>query len=101
MYRLAKRLEISLRPGRALGACLFNVVSRQFQRHFQESMTLQFTVPSMACASCAAAITRAVQEVDPQATVQGDPATKQVIVETQSAEGTIREAIEAAGFPVG
>ena len=64
-------------------------------------MTLQFTVPSMACASCAAAITRAVQEVDPQATVQGDPATKQVIVETQSAESTIREAIEAAGFPVG
>lgn len=64
-------------------------------------MTLQLTVPSMACGSCAAAIARAVQEVDPAATVHGDPATKQVTIETQAAEGVIREAIEAAGFPIG
>ncbi|HEY9690330.1 MAG TPA: heavy-metal-associated domain-containing protein [Coleofasciculaceae cyanobacterium] len=63
-------------------------------------MTLQLTVPSMACGSCATAIARAVQEVDPQATVHGDPATKQVTIDTQVTPETVRAAIEAAGFPV-
>jgi copper chaperone len=77
------------------------VGSRYITRFITRFLMLQLTVPSMACASCAAAIARAVQELDPQAKVQGDPATKQVTITTQAPEAAVREAIESAGFPVG
>ncbi|MEO0537884.1 MAG: heavy-metal-associated domain-containing protein [Cyanobacteria bacterium P01_A01_bin.123] len=61
---------------------------------------LQLTVPSMACSACADTITQAVQKVDPQASVQADPKTKQVQIETQAASMAVTEAIAAAGYPV-
>lgn len=61
---------------------------------------LQLKVPSMACSACADTITQAVQAVDPQASVEADPKTKQVMVATQAASGVVTEAIAAAGYPV-
>lgn len=63
-------------------------------------MQLQLTVPSMACGACAKTITEAIQTVDAGATVEADPATKQVVVTTDSSEDTVRGAVEAAGYPV-
>jgi copper chaperone len=63
-------------------------------------MTLQLTVPSMACSACASTITQAVTAVDPTAKVEADPATKLVKIETQQPETQIKEAIAAAGYPV-
>jgi copper chaperone len=63
-------------------------------------MTLQLTVPSMACAACAETITQAIQAVDASATVEADPQTKRVAVETTAAEGAVKSAVEAAGYPV-
>jgi copper chaperone len=63
-------------------------------------MTLQLKVPSMACAACSDTITNAVMTVDPSATVQADLKTKQVDIETQASEAAIKNAIEAAGYPV-
>jgi copper chaperone len=63
-------------------------------------MTLQLKVPSMACSACADTITKAVKTIDADATVQADPKTKFVNVETQASEAAIKDAIAAAGYPV-
>ena len=63
-------------------------------------MTLQLKVPSMACGACAESITKAVQTVDPTATVQADPKTKQVDIQTEAPETAIKQAIASAGYPV-
>ncbi len=61
-------------------------------------MTLQLTVSNMACSACADTITKAVQAVDPTAEVTADPKTKQVNIDTQASEMTVREAIATAGY---
>ncbi|MEH1971558.1 MULTISPECIES: heavy-metal-associated domain-containing protein [unclassified Nostoc] len=63
-------------------------------------MTLQLTVPNMSCSVCASTITKALQAVDANASVQADPTTKLVSVETHASETAIKEALAAAGYPV-
>ncbi len=63
-------------------------------------MSLQFNVLDMACAACSDTITKAVLALDPTASVQADLKTKQVKVETQASEAAIKNAVEAAGYPV-
>ncbi len=63
-------------------------------------MTLQLTVPDMACSACGETITKAVKAVDSTALVQADPKTKLVNIETHASEAAVREAIEAAGYSV-
>jgi copper chaperone len=55
----------------------------------------------MSCSVCASTITKALQAVDANASVQADPTTKLVSVETQASETVIKEALAAAGYPVG
>lgn len=61
---------------------------------------LQLKVSSMACSACAKTITEAVHTVDPAAVVQADPKTKAVNIETQVSGEAVKQAIEAAGYPV-
>lgn len=61
-------------------------------------MTVQLKVPDMACDACAQAITQAVIALDADAIVTADTQTKQVTVETQASESSVREAIAAAGY---
>ena len=63
-------------------------------------MTLQLTVPNIACSACGDTITQAIQALDPTAKVQADPKTQQVKVETQAAEHDIKQAITDAGYTV-
>lgn len=63
-------------------------------------MTLQLTVPNMACSACGDTITKAIKAIDPAATVQADPTTKQVNVETQATEAEIKQVIVNAGYTV-
>jgi copper chaperone len=62
-------------------------------------MTLQLTVPNMACSACANNITNAVKTVDTSAIVQADPTTKLVNIDTQASETAIKDALAAAGYP--
>ncbi len=62
--------------------------------------TLQMTVADMACSACADTITKAVQALDPAASVQADPQTKQVQVNSTADEDAIKAAIAAAGYSV-
>lgn len=75
------------------GFASFSTLSRK-------SMTLQLTVPNMSCSVCASTITKALQAVDANASIQADPTTKLVSVETQASETVIKEALAAAGYPV-
>ncbi len=63
-------------------------------------MTLEFTVPDMACSACATSITQAVTAIDPTAEVKADPKTKQVSIQTQQPEATVKQAIASAGYTV-
>ena len=62
-------------------------------------MTLQLTVPNMACDVCAKNITNAVKALDTNASVAADPKTKLVDIETDAVEADIRSALEQAGYP--
>ncbi|MFN6538178.1 MAG: heavy-metal-associated domain-containing protein [Nostoc sp. EkiNYC01] len=62
-------------------------------------MTLQLIVPKLACSACANTITKAIQSIDSTATVQADPKTKLVSIETQAPETKIKEVIAAIGYP--
>jgi copper chaperone len=63
-------------------------------------MTLQLKVPNMACSACGDTITKAIKAIDPAATVQTDPKTKLVEVDTQASEAEILQAITEAGYTV-
>ncbi|BAU04397.1 MULTISPECIES: heavy-metal-associated domain-containing protein [Nostocales] len=62
-------------------------------------MTLQLTVPKLACSACANTITKAIQSIESTAKVQADPKTKLVSIETQAPETKIKEVIAAIGYP--
>jgi copper chaperone len=64
------------------------------------TMAIKLTVPNMACSACSDTITHAIQTIDPAAMVQADPKTKLVVVETQTPEDAVRQAIVAAGYAV-
>jgi copper chaperone len=60
---------------------------------------IAFRVNDMTCGHCASTITRAVQEVDPQARVQVDLAAHRVDIESGQAEAArLQGAIAAAGY---
>jgi copper chaperone len=63
-------------------------------------MTLQLKVPNLACSACGETITKAIRAIDPTATVQTDPKTKLVNIETQASQAAVKEAITAAGYSV-
>jgi copper chaperone len=63
-------------------------------------MHLQLKVPNMACSACGETITKTIKNLDRSATVQADPKTKLVQVETSASETAVKAAIAAAGYPV-
>ena len=63
-------------------------------------MTLQLKVPNIACSACGETITKAIRAIDPTATVQTDPTTKLVNIETQASQAAVKEAITVAGYSV-
>lgn len=61
---------------------------------------IQFQVEGMSCNHCVGAITRAVHAVDPSAQVAADVPAQSVKVQSGADGQAIRQAIEAAGYPV-
>ncbi|HBE30007.1 MAG TPA: heavy metal transporter, partial [Cyanobacteria bacterium UBA11368] len=52
-----------------------------------------------ACSACVNTVTKAIQAVDANATVQANTKTKLVSVETQASETAIKQAITVVGYP--
>jgi copper chaperone len=60
-------------------------------------MKLELKVPSVVCNGCIDTVTKAIVNLDPNATVTGDLASKTFSVETQASETAIKEAIVQTG----
>lgn len=58
----------------------------------------RYTVPSILCGHCAAAIERAVKGVDPQASVSVDVRAKEVTIKSDVEQTRLADAIRAAGY---
>jgi copper chaperone len=63
-------------------------------------MTLQLTVPNMACSACADTITQAIIALDPSAKVEANAQTKLVNIDSQVDPDLIKQAIATAGYTV-
>ncbi len=59
---------------------------------------LEFNIAAMSCGHCVRAVTEAVHEVDPAATVDVDLSTKQVRVQTQAERARVVAALSEAGY---
>ncbi len=62
-------------------------------------LQLQLQVPRISCSGCVKTVTTAIQELDPVATVQADPKTKLVQVDTTQSEDMVRKALSQIGYP--
>lgn len=60
----------------------------------------QLRVEGMSCGACVNGVKRAVQAVDEGAEVEVDLESKTVRVSSQASMGTVRTAIQEAGYPV-
>ena len=63
-------------------------------------MTINLKVPSMVCGGCVDAVTEAIKTHEPKANVDINLDTKQVEVDTEASEESIRQIITAAGHTV-
>ena len=63
-------------------------------------MNQTFTVNGMTCGHCERAVTRAIQEADPQAQVKIDRSQNKVEVESQVAREALVNAIVEEGYAV-
>lgn len=60
----------------------------------------ELKVSGMTCGHCVQTVTRAIQTIDANASVEVDLASGRVVVGTSRREPEIRRAIEAGGFQV-
>ena len=60
----------------------------------------RFAIPDMTCEGCVSSVTRAVQAVDPAASVTADLASHTVEIESRCADKALAAAIAEAGFTV-
>ncbi|GAB4210315.1 MAG: hypothetical protein OHK0012_00310 [Synechococcales cyanobacterium] len=64
------------------------------------STTVEFTVPKLACAACVTTVTKAIHSLDPAATIEADPRTKRVRVQSTTPEAALRDVLATVGYPV-
>jgi len=60
---------------------------------------MEFNIPAMSCGHCVKAITQAVQQLDPAATVSVDLPAKQVTLQTSQEREKVAAALTEAGYP--
>jgi copper chaperone len=63
-------------------------------------MNQTFTVAGMTCGHCEKAVTRAIQEADPQAKVSIDRSQNKVDIESTQSRDTLAKAIAEEGYAV-
>ena len=59
---------------------------------------IKLTVPDMSCGHCVGVITKAIKNVDANAGVNADLASKTVTIETSAAPADLAKAVDAAGY---
>jgi copper chaperone len=66
----------------------------------EETGMTEFEVQGMSCQHCVAAVTRSIQEIDPEARVQVDLERGKVAVESTQTNDALKDAIDDAGYTV-
>ena len=61
---------------------------------------MEFNVNGMTCGGCVRAVTNAIRNVDPDASVHVDLAGKKVSVQSEAYAASIEAAISSAGYEV-
>ena len=61
---------------------------------------LTYRIPDMHCDGCVRSLTKAVQALDPSATLTADLPTRHVSITTSAPEAAVSEAFEDAGYDV-
>jgi copper chaperone len=59
----------------------------------------RFHLPTMTCGGCLKAATRALQSLDVDARIEGDLATRTIVVRSSAPEADLIEALRQAGYP--
>ena len=59
---------------------------------------IEFEIKNMSCGHCVGAITKAVKQLDPGATVETDLASKKVKVESDQSREVLVSALAEAGY---
>jgi copper chaperone len=60
---------------------------------------IEFKVDAMSCGHCVSLVTDTIKQVDPQARVEVDLASKKVQVESSQDRGRIAQALTEVGYP--
>jgi copper chaperone len=60
---------------------------------------IEFKVDAMSCGHCVTLVTETIKQVDPQARVEVDLASKKVQVESSQDRGRIAQALTEVGYP--
>lgn len=60
---------------------------------------MQFHLDDMTCGGCARSVTKAIQSVDAQASVEADPPNRTVEVRTSASREAVVASLREAGFP--
>ena len=60
---------------------------------------MEFNIPDMTCGHCVKAITHALRELDPVATLSVDLPAKKVIVQTTQGREQVAAVLTQAGYP--
>ena len=59
---------------------------------------IEFEIKNMSCGHCVGAITKAVKQLDPAATVETDLVTKTVTIESSQSREVLASALAEAGY---
>ncbi len=62
-------------------------------------MQTVFTVPKLACSACVETISQAIRQRDPQAQLEADLKTKQVVISCGCSPEELRQVLTQVGYP--
>jgi len=60
---------------------------------------MKFHIENMTCGGCVRGVTKAIQNVDPNAEIQADPPSRKLEVKTSASQEQVEAALNDAGFP--
>ena len=60
---------------------------------------MKLHIENMTCGGCARAVGKTIAQLDENARIEADPASRSVVVQTSAAPAAVLQALDAAGFP--
>jgi copper chaperone len=80
-------------------AMLYSVSKAHLADHPPEPPMLTLSIPAISCGHCVRAITDAIHELDPAASVRVDIAARTAVVDTSADSAAVRDKLAEEGYP--